>query len=639
MPTYEIKLDKETIQQDATVRLEAEYTGSAQRARSGDREFRWAVHRAGSQHDRPGRLIDGPEQIAFWTAEDVHPGLFRVTLKVDGDDVDPADLVVDPRALGVDDQPVKVSLRRSDIVETEDLPLWQVIRQSTEALSFNRYKAFIDHVLCRGDIPEDVPDAQRAKWNEARDDLSGNGRPKCSIALPYPDIKAYRLLKCATEAFMLMNASSVPLDEIFFRVDDQQAEERGFPDGRRLHELFRRYLVDIPTGDFRFFALIDALEKDDSTKDHAAPLRELMVQRDTSRIATLPYLAAVRENFPDVSLSLSNSVSTDADLCFAVLREKFTNPCLIELIWSYWHEEGMLVQTMNAISLRFQNRRGPGENDPLTNLAINPLRTLSNLLWGYVQDEQHRLTLPRRVYEYRNEYGLGLVGQAVPQMHAAETRSRFLESFHNLLHRASIFYKEDDDTTIVADPFPVLNALRDVHLVLSEGATNQYGDLRWTARQEMLMQQWLLSRAEFGEFLPTRPLTAYPERWMGRVDAMKSVQGWTDVSVRYFRDLAIFGEQIVLSVRFGDWSNVTDREQAGNWARAWRQEVQWYIHAYQAVTGVDLSADMADIRQAEQARARALPPALHLQRRLVEQRRAKNGGMRRSVEPQHGQRI
>ena len=47
---------------------------------------------------------------------------------------------------------------------------------------------------------------------------------------------------------------------------------------------------------------------------------------------------------------------------------------------------------------------------------------------------------------------------------------------------------------MVADGFPVLNALREVHLLLAEGAHNQYGDLPWTARQEMLMQQWLLAR-------------------------------------------------------------------------------------------------------------------------------------------------
>ena len=61
--------------------------------------------------------------------------------------------------------------------------------------------------------------------------------------------------------------------------------------------------------------------------------------------------------------------------------------------------------------------------------------------------------------------------------------------------------------------------------------------------------------------------------------------------------------------------------QAGNWARYWRQEVQWYIHAYHTVTGVDLSADMHDVRQAELRPDRYMQPAFHLQRRLVQQRR------------------
>ena len=40
------------------------------------------------------------------------------------------------------------------------------------------------------------------------------------------------------------------------------------------------------------------------------------------------------------------------------LQEKLANPCFVELIWSYWQEEAGLVQTMNAITWRFQNRRG-----------------------------------------------------------------------------------------------------------------------------------------------------------------------------------------------------------------------------------------------------------------------------------------
>ena len=216
MPTLTIKLDKTTIQQDATVRLEADTGSSAARSRLATRRFEWTVRRVGSGgQDRPGRLtVEGDGEVAFWTAEDVRPGVFRVTLSAGSDKAEAADIVVDPRALGVDDQPLRVSLRRSEIVETDDLPLWEVIRQSTDALSFNRYKAFVDHVLCRGDIPADVPEAQHAAWTEARDALqtgAGGGRHQSSIALPYPDIKAYKLLKCATEAFMLLNCSPVPL--------------------------------------------------------------------------------------------------------------------------------------------------------------------------------------------------------------------------------------------------------------------------------------------------------------------------------------------------------------------------------------------------------------------------------------------
>ena len=72
------------------------------------------------------------------------------------------------------------------------------------------------------------------------------------------------------------------------------------------------------------------------------------------------------------------------------------------------------------------------------------------------------------------------------------------------------------------------------------------------------MQQWLLARPEFREFLPTRIMVAYPEPWMDRVDAMKKLQGWTDTSVLHFRNLAVFGEQILLSIRWGDWSDAID---------------------------------------------------------------------------------
>jgi hypothetical protein len=167
---------------------------------------------------------------------------------------------------------------------------------------------------------------------------------------------------------------------------------------------------------------------------------------------------------------------------------------------------------------------------------------------------------------------------------------------------------------MIADGFPVLNALKEVHLILSQGAHNQFGDLPWVSRQEMLMEEWLLSRPEFRDFLPTRVMVAYPELWMHRVDAMKTLQGWGDTSVMHFRDLGVFGEQLLLSIRYGNWNNVFDRNQATNWARYWRQEVANYIHAYWAVTGVDLRSEVTDIQRRED---RFAQPSELLRRRIA----------------------
>ncbi len=302
----------------------------------------------------------------------------------------------------------------------------------------------------------------------------------------------------------------------------------------------------------------------------------------------------------------------------AVLQYRFNCPSLIELIWSYWHEEGMLVQTLNTIALRFQNKRGPSERDPLANLEIDPLRPLNNLLWGYIQNEHNRLSLSRRAYEYDHHYGITLYGKAVPKLRSADSRSKFLEGFHNLLYRTSVFYREDADTTVVADGFPLLNTLKEVHLSLAEGAHNQFGDLPWTARVEMLIEQWLLARSEMKEFLRGRAMVPYHESWMGQVDTMKKLQGWTDTTITHFNELAIFGEQILLSIRYADWSDLNNNQnQAKNWARYWKQEIQSYIHSYRAVTGVDLTAQAVDATRVD-----ATPPGIHLQRRLEQQKRA-----------------
>jgi hypothetical protein len=455
---------------------------------------------------------------------------------------------------------VQVTMRRAEIDATPDQALWVVIRNSADALNFDNYFAFIEPIMC-GDVPPRAQD----KFRHVRGKLQ----------LPFPDAEPYRLLKVATEVFMMAHCGVVlgETDQNLVSTTNRPLDNPDFP-----------ALAD-PAVDAEEELRLPGMT--DPAGQIPGLWSEYLKAIGQDRM-TIPYLDIVRLKLGD--LPLQGRRAYGAQRCYGVLRRKLTRPCLLELIWNYWLEEGMLVQTMNALSWRFQNRRGPQDRDPLALVEIDPLRGLNNLLWGWVQDEEHRLTIPRRAYEYDHEYGLKLVGKAVPQVYGADSRPRFLEGFHTLLMLCSVFYKEDDDTTVVADGFPLLNALRDVHLMLTQGAHNQYGDLPWTARQEFLMQQWLLARPEMREFLPRRIMVDYPERWMDSVETMKTLQGWTDTSILHFRDLAIFGEKVLLSIRFGEWTAEIHQEAAANWARYWRPEVQGYIYAYRAATGVDLAA-------------------------------------------------
>lgn len=478
-----------------------------------------------------------------------------------------------------------VALSRTATAPTADVAFWRALVNSTEGLSFNTYLRFMDHVLCGENGLNDLPAFEQDRFGLKRGKY-GDLRPL--RLLPFTDSDAYRVVKAATEAFVMINCGVLTDPQPFDSArDDAYLQRRDLPvPVEGLKQVFGAdYLVDVVGGD--------------------------------EGAKTLPYLAVIRSKLPDIAIKLAplEAPPDQVSKCHGILQDKLANPCLIELIWSYWQEEGMLVQTMNAIARRFQNVRSQ-ERDPLANLEIDPLRPLNNVLWGYVQDEQHRLSIVRRNYEYDHHYGLRLEGKAVARMQAADSRSRFLEAFHNLLRLCAAFFKQDDDTTIKADAFPVLNALKEVHLILSQGAHNQFGDLPSTARIEMLMQQWLLARPEFREFLPTRIMTAYPEPWMDRVDAMKKLQGWTDTSVLDFRNLAIFGEQLLLSIRWGHWSDVQEPLQAFNWVRFFRPQIQGYNHAYRAVTGVDLSSDLVG------AKVDATLPSVLLQRRLATQPRS-----------------
>ena len=476
-----------------------------------------------------------------------------------------------------------VTLERTSRPFTEDELLWLMIQKSTENLSFDKYVEFIDGVLC--------------EEGDDTDPTVVSGKKKVSSlnrSLPFPGIDPYRLLKVATEAFVMVNCG-IALDDLEPLIKKAKAR-LGHDPGDRINA---EYADDL------CMAVLDEY------------FEEVKVGVGSNRtVKALPYLAIIRSKIPEYPVQ-PDVKDDDVFRCFGILKRKLSCPCYLELIWSYWHEEGMLAQTMNAVMHRFQNRRGPGDLEPLTNLEIDPLRPLGNLLWGHVQDELHRLSVIRRAHEYEHHYGFTLHGKAVTRVRTAESRSKFIESFHNLLYRCTHFFREDDDTTVIADGFPVLNAVKETHYLLAQGAHNQFGDLPSTARQEMLIEMWLLARPEMRDFLGGRVMVPYPEVWMDRVDAVKALMGWTDVSVVHFHDLAVFGEQLLLAIRYGGWSLINDPEPAANWARFWRPQIQGYMHAYRAATGVDLTADITD---QQQAAVRYLAPSVHLRNRLAAQR-------------------
>ena len=423
---------------------------------------------------------------------------------------------------------VPASLRRTEPLPTSDEALWALIRNRTAAISFNRFKDFVDRVFF------DKPERLRLQNDELQNPLHGAG--------------AYELLKTATQVFLLLECG-VAVEE-----------------GNR----------NMGVGTF---GAADESSRVGRSIDLATIKKLLLEYMGEPR---LPYIQTVINN------GFAELDEQDTISCAGVLGSHVTVPLLLELIWSYWHEEAMLVQSMNAISLRFQSRRSAAARDPLAHLELAPPFPLNNLLWGYMQDEQQRLSVPRRAYEYDHHYGLTLAGKAIPDSRPAEEGSKLREAFDHLLYLSTAFFKQDNEKTPSADGSLVLNALKEVHLLLPEGAHNQFGDLPWTARAEMLKEQWILSRPEIRKFLQSRHMTPYREAWMDQVDTMKRLQGWTDVSVTHFNELAIYGEQILLSVRYGNWNLVTNHEQAANWARSWRTEIETYIHSYREVTGADL---------------------------------------------------
>lgn len=497
--------------------------------------------------------------------------------EVDGGDGRPAGTARDPLT-------VRLSLPSEDPRAERELALWRLIEFSTERLSYGNYARFLDSIL------QPFDDVHLWRGVEAREPHF-----KRDSAFPRPysvyGSDAYDLLRGATSVFLMHEVG---------RLGDRDL----LAPQNRLEELEEKAFLDATV-------LLEPSRQD--YENRAAKDLDVRV---------LPYVQLILQKLAELPIKREFVLGTGeheerARRQYGILRGRVDTPAMIELIWSYWYEQGMLNQTMNAIALRFQNKRSAALPDTLLHLALDPVRPLSSLMWGWIQDEGSRLTLARRAYEYDQEYGLTLAGKAVPTTESADRRGNFIECFHNLLRECVSFYKLRDNLTVRPDGFPLLNSITDMHLLLAAGANNSYGGLPWTARHEMMVMQWLLARPEFREFLAGRLMMPYAEPWMDRVDTMRMLQRWGDPSITSFHYLAHYGEKILLSFRWGNWSEIHDPGTAAAWADNWRPAVQTYVHHYRRVTGVDLGIESVDGRDGGD---RYLQPSILLLRRLAEQR-------------------
>lgn len=438
---------------------------------------------------------------------------------------------------------------------------WAAIFAMSQRVSYTNYATFIEQVLCNCD---GNPGMCNTLWKLCEvDDRDINDLRRLYGTYSYEDLKA------ATEIFLLCHAHHSCTSE--------------------RHEPRLPFEGDERTAYDNFCANLDVQASASILKKAYAFLSSRPYATPAS-----PGLAPPQPTATPVDEPSPTPFCADMGI-----KLRCTDDMYLEYIWTFYHDIGMLEQTLKAISLRFQNKRTSLLKNQMEDFEISYLRPITDLLWGYINDEQHRLSVPRRTVEYEHQYGLAVTGKATQGVQSIDRRSEFLSAFHTLLLRSHTFFTENSNLTVRADPFPVQNALRDLHKILFDGAHNQFSRATFSSRVEFLIGQWLLARPEIRLFLRGREMTPYKEPWMAPVDAMRRLQGWGEDSVATYRDLAVLGERLLLSIRYGEWNddNITETE-VHNWALSYKEEIQLYCHAYRSLTGVDLTrTDKFDVSQ------------------------------------------
>ena len=79
---------------------------------------------------------------------------------------------------------------------------------------------------------------------------------------------------------------------------------------------------------------------------------------------------------------------------------------------------------------------------------------------------------------------------------------------------------------------------------------------------------------------------------MPTLDRLRQLTGAFDSLALFYDDLAATSEALLLSIRFGDWTQSAP-PAAATWATFWRPDIAQYLVAYQEVTGIALPSRLS----------------------------------------------
>ena len=218
---------------------------------------------------------------------------------------------------------------------TDDQALWAAIRNRTQAIGFDRYATFINNIFCNGSnqmpkqeevgnyydyrVQEPNPQGGISEQQQRNINLLKKvNMEKAALSINAAD--SYSVLRLATQVFLLLESG------VHLNLKDKNGLDYLFKEDQE------RIRLDDPGAAFTTV----------STK---------LEQYLDGTQGKLPYLYRILEALLG---PYNNDIWAEKlAYCNRILQYRFSCPSMLELIWSYWHEEAMLVQSMNAMTLRF----------------------------------------------------------------------------------------------------------------------------------------------------------------------------------------------------------------------------------------------------------------------------------------------